>query len=43
VSYNQIKNDSLGGYDFFANPVGMGTGNFGADPRIIELGLRHAF
>jgi len=43
VSYNQIKNDSLGGYDFFANPVGMSTGNFGADPRIIELGLRHAF
>ena len=43
VSYNQIKNDSLAGYDFFANPVGMSGSSFGADPRIISLGLRHAF
>ena len=43
VSYNQIKNDNLAGYDFFANPVGMNGSSFGADPRIISLGLRHAF
>jgi predicted porin len=43
LSYSQIKNDTLAGYDFFANPVGMGGTNFGADPRIISLGLRHAF
>jgi predicted porin len=43
VSYSQIKNDNLAGYDFFANGVGLGNTNFGADPRIINLGLRHAF
>ena len=43
LSYSQIKNDKLAGYDFFANGVGMAGGNFGADPRIISLGLRHAF
>jgi len=43
VSYNQIKNDALAGYDFFSNNVGMSGANFGADPRTISLGLRHAF
>jgi len=43
LSYSQIKNDKLAGYDFFANGVGMSGGSFGADPRIISLGLRHAF
>jgi len=43
LSYSQIKNDALSGYDFFANPVGMSGSSFGADPRIISLGLRHAF
>jgi predicted porin len=43
VAYAQIKNDSLAGYDFFSNTVGMANGNFGADPRIISLGVRHAF
>jgi len=43
VSFAQIKNDNLAGYDFFANGVGMNSASFGADPRIISLGLRHAF
>jgi predicted porin len=43
VAYAQIKNDALAGYDFFSNTVGMANGNFGADPRIISLGVRHAF
>jgi predicted porin len=43
VGYAQIKNDSLAGYDFFSNTVNMANGNFGADPRIISLGVRHAF
>jgi len=43
VNFSQIKNDNLVGYDFFANASGMGPTNFGADPRIISLGLRHAF
>jgi len=43
LSYNQIKNDKLAGYDFFSNNVGMAGSNFGADPRIISIGLRHAF
>jgi predicted porin len=43
VAYAQIKNDKLAGYDFFSNTVGMANGNFGADPRIISLGVRHAF
>jgi predicted porin len=43
VAYAQIKNDSLAGYDFFSNTVSMANGNFGADPRIISLGVRHAF
>jgi len=43
VSYAQIKNDNLIGYDFFANPAGMSSTSFGADPRIYSLGLRHAF
>ena len=45
AGYTQIKNDSLAGYDFFANGVGMSgaASNFGADPRIIHVGLRHAF
>jgi len=43
LSYSQIKNDNLAGYDMFANQVGMANNNFGADPRVISLGLRHAF
>jgi predicted porin len=43
MAYSQIKNDSLAGYDFFSNTVGMANGNFGADPRIIHIGVRHAF
>jgi predicted porin len=43
LGYAQIKNDSLAGYDFFSNTVSMANGNFGADPRIISLGVRHAF
>jgi predicted porin len=43
LNYSQIKNDSLAGYDFFSNGVGMANGNFGADPRIYSIGLRHAF
>lgn len=43
VSYSMIKNDSLAGYDMFANPVGMSGSSFGADPKILSLGLRHAF
>jgi predicted porin len=43
VAYAQIKNDKLAGYDFFSNSVGMANGNFGADPRVISLGVRHAF
>jgi predicted porin len=43
ASFAQIKNDSLAGYDFFSNTVGMAASNFGADPRIISLGVRHAF
>ena len=43
AGYTQIKNDNLAGYDFFANGVGMNGASFGADPRIIHVGLRHAF
>lgn len=43
VSYTQIKNDALASYDTFSNTTGMTTTSFGADPRIIALGLRHAF
>jgi predicted porin len=43
VAYAQIKNDKLAGYDYFSNTVSMANGNFGADPRIISLGVRHAF
>jgi predicted porin len=43
LSYSQIKNDKLASYDMFANGVGMNAGSFGADPRIISLGIRHAF
>jgi len=43
LSYSQIKNDKLAGYDMFANGVGMAATSFGADPRIISLGIRHAF
>jgi len=43
VNFSQIKNEKLAGYDFYANGVGMGNGNFGADPTVISLGLRHAF
>ena len=43
AAYTQIKNDNLTGYDFFANASGMAGTNFGADPRIIQVGLRHAF
>jgi len=44
VTYSQIKNEALAGYDFFSTPVGIvaGTG-FGADPRVYSIGLRHAF
>jgi len=43
LSYTQIKNDHLASYDTFSNTTGMTTSSFGADPRIISLGLRHAF
>ncbi len=43
LTYAQIKNDKLIGYDFFSNTVGMANSNFGADPKIFSLGLRHAF
>jgi len=43
LSYTQIKNDALASYDTFSNTVGMTASSFGADPRIISLGLRHAF
>jgi predicted porin len=43
LNFTQIKNDKLAGYDFYANGVGMGNGNFGADPTVVSLGLRHAF
>jgi predicted porin len=43
LSYTQIKNDALASYDTFSNTTGMSTTSFGADPRIISLGLRHAF
>jgi predicted porin len=43
VSYTQIKNDALASYDTFSNTTGMTASSFGADPRIISLGLRHAF
>lgn len=43
VSYTQIKNDPLASYDTFSNTVGMTNSSFGADPRILSLGLRHAF
>jgi predicted porin len=42
-SFNQIKNDKLASYDFFSNAVNMNAGSFGADPRTISLGIRHAF
>jgi predicted porin len=43
VAYALIKNDALAGYDFFSNSVSMAGNNFGADPKIISLGVRHAF
>jgi predicted porin len=43
AAFTQIKNESLAGYDYFSNTVSMANGNFGADPRIISLGVRHAF
>jgi len=43
VSYQKITNDALAGYDFFANSVGMGVANIGADPRTLAVGLRHTF
>jgi predicted porin len=43
ANYALIKNDALIGYDFFSNGVTMNANNFGADPRIISLGVRHAF
>ena len=43
MSYSQVKNDSLAGYDFFSNTVGMANGNYGADPKSLALGIRHTF
>ena len=43
LNFTQIKNDKLAGYDFYANGVGMANGNFGADPTVVSLGVRHAF
>jgi len=43
LNVSQIKNDKLAGYDFYANGVGMANGNFGADPTVVSIGLRHAF
>jgi predicted porin len=43
LNFTQIKNDNLAGYDFYANGAGMANGNFGADPTVVSLGLRHAF
>ncbi|HXJ08550.1 MAG TPA: porin [Burkholderiales bacterium] len=43
LSYAQVKNDRLAGYDLFSNGVGMANGNFGADPIAVSIGLRHAF
>ncbi len=43
ASWTQITNQKLASYDMFANGVGMASANYGADPRIISLGLRHAF
>jgi predicted porin len=43
VAYSQIKNDALAGYDFFSNTVGMANGNYGSDPKSINLGVRHTF
>lgn len=43
LTYAQIRNDSLAGYDFFSMSSGMAAGSYGADPRTIGIGLRHAF
>ncbi len=47
ASWTQITNQKLASYDMFSNGVGMtaaaGVASYGADPRIISLGLRHAF
>jgi predicted porin len=42
-NYTQIKNNTLAGYDLFSNQVGMANGNFGADPIVVSIGVRHAF
>jgi predicted porin len=43
LNYTQIKNNTLAGYDVFSNQVGMANGNFGADPIVVSIGVRHAF
>jgi predicted porin len=44
LTYAQIRNDALAGYDFFSAPVGAATTTAtGADPRVYSIGLRHAF
>jgi predicted porin len=43
LNYSEIKNQQFAGYDFFSNTVGMANGNFGADPKIYSIGVRHAF
>jgi predicted porin len=43
LTYAQIKNEALAQYDFFSASVGTGATQFGADPRVYSIGLRHAF
>ncbi|HUN67900.1 MAG TPA: porin, partial [Burkholderiales bacterium] len=43
LSYQQIRNDSLARYDFFANGNGQSAGAYGADPKSIAVGLRHTW
>jgi predicted porin len=43
LSYQQIKNEALARYDFFANTSGTGQTNFGGDPRSFAAGIRHTF
>jgi predicted porin len=43
LTYNQIKNEALARYDFFANTSGIAQSGFGSDPRSFAAGIRHTF
>jgi len=41
--WSQISNEAGANYGFGANPIGVGVGAAGADPRGFQVGVRHSF